>query len=66
MAPTGSFYVTNPKELQVSGEQPQNGETYSETETDARREKILKQMLGSKPEPQEAVADKARRRRQSK
>ena len=50
----------------MSGDQPKTGETYSEAETDARREKILKQMLGSKPEPQEAVAEKARRRRQSK
>lgn len=50
----------------MSGDQPKTGETYSEAETESRREKILKQLLGAKHEPQEAVAEKARRRRQEK
>lgn len=50
----------------MSGDQPKSDKTLSEAETEARREKILKQMLGGKPESQGAVAEKARRRRQSK
>ena len=54
------------KDLQVSGKKPSSDETFSEAETEARREMILKQLLGAKHETQDAVAEKARRRRQSK
>ena len=50
----------------MSGDQPKTGEAFSESETEVRREKILKQLLGGKAESQGAVAAKARRRRQSK
>ena len=50
----------------MPGETPEPAESYSETETVARREMILKQLLGAKPESQEVVAAKARQRRQSK
>jgi hypothetical protein len=54
------------KDLQVAGEKAGDDEPYSEQETAARRERTLKQLLTGKPESQQAVADKVRRRRQSK